>query len=134
MTKKTTFTFIERIMLQHANPVKLMCDGVGIVLSFYFLWVNRLVLALVLLFGFSLLGNVLVWRVDIAALAKTNIGVWMLGQARPANLVIRTLGFAILLIGIWIHSFLTMLGGVLLIVLARFVGRLWGVGHVNEKR
>ena len=82
--------------------------------------------ALVLVFGLSALGNVAVWRVDINELAATNLGKWMLGQTQPANLIIRTVGFAVVLVGVWVHSFLPMLGGVLIIVLARVVGRRWG--------
>jgi hypothetical protein len=122
MKKASGFKFMERIMLQHANPVKLTCDFVGVALCFYFLWVHELIFALVLLFGVSISGNIIVWRVDIHALAKTNLGQWMLGQAKPANLIIRTVGFFILLYGTWTHSFLIMIAGVVIIVLARIVG------------
>ena len=126
MEPRQPFTFIERIMLQHAHPLKLAFDFLGIALCIYFVWVHRLIPALVLVFGLSALGNVAVWRVDINELAATNLGKWMLGQTQPANLIIRTVGFAVVLVGVWVHSFLPMLGGVLIIVLARVVGRRWG--------
>lgn len=120
--EKSSFNFIERIMLQHANPLKLTFDFVGVALCFYFLWVDKIILALACLFGLSILGNIVVWRVDIHELAKTKLGQWMLGQAKPANLVIRTVGFLILLYGVWNHTFLIIVVGAVIIVLGRILG------------
>lgn len=122
MRNESEFNFIERIMLQHANPIKLTCDCVGIVLCFYFLWVNNLLLALILLFGLSILGNILVWKSDIKKSSETTIGKWMLGQAQPLNLILRTFGFFILLFGIWKHSVPFIVTGIIVIALARFFG------------
>ena len=122
MKSENEFNFIERIMLQHADPIKLACDCIGIVLCIYFLWVNNLLLALILLFGLSILGNILVWKSDIKKLSETALGKWMLGQAQPLNLIFRTIGFFILLFGIWKHYFLIMIIGIIIIVLARFYG------------
>jgi hypothetical protein len=122
ISEKSNFSFIERIMLQHATPLKLTIDLTGVVLGFYFLWANQLIPALTCLFGLSILGNVVVWHVDIQKLAKTKLGQWMLGQAHLANLVIRTIGFFILAYGVWLHSFLPMSVGAIIIILGRVLG------------
>ncbi len=122
MNTESEFNFIESIMLQHANPIKLLCDCTGIVLCIYFLWTDNLLLALILLFGFSILGNALVWKSDIQKLSETQLGKWMLGQAKPLNLVLRTIGFFIFLFGIWRHYFLFIVTGIIVIALARFFG------------
>jgi hypothetical protein len=122
MNERLNFNFIERIMLQHATPLKLTIDLTGVALGFYFLWINQLVPALACLFGLSILGNIVVWHVDIQKLAKTKLGQWMLGQAQPANLIIRTIGFFILVYGVWSHSFLIMSVGAVIIILGRVLG------------
>jgi hypothetical protein len=122
VNEKSKFNFIKRIMLQHATPLKLTIDLTGVALCFYFLWVNQRIPALAFLFGLSILGTIVVWHVDIQKLAKTKLGQWMLGQAQPANLIIRTGGFFILLYGVWLHSFLIMIVGAIIIVLGRVLG------------
>ncbi|HZH03299.1 MAG TPA: hypothetical protein VEY30_05910 [Myxococcaceae bacterium] len=114
-----TYTFAERIMLQHAHPAKLTLDCIGIALAAYWLWLHRLPPALVSLFGLSILGNVVVWKADVERLSGTRLGRWMLGQAHPFNLVTRTVGAVIVAYGLWAHSALYLLGGVLVIVAAR---------------
>ncbi len=122
MENETEFNFIECIMLQHANPIKLTSDCIGIVLCFYFLWVNDLLLALILLFGLSVMGNILVWKIDIKKISETTLGKWMLVQAQPLNLILRTIGFVIVLFGLWRHSFLFIILGIIIIALARLLG------------
>lgn len=119
-----SFNFAERIMLQHAHPAKLTLDCLGIVVGCYFLWIHRLPWALLSLFGMSILGNVVVWRVDVDRLARTDLGRWMLGQARPANLVLRSIGALVLACGLWFHSAAYIIGGMLVIVAARHVGTI----------
>jgi hypothetical protein len=71
MEEKKEFTFAERIMLQHAYAPKLVSDCLGIGLGIYFLWQNTLWVALLALFGLSVLGNVIAWKQDIHQLAQT---------------------------------------------------------------
>jgi hypothetical protein len=117
-----TYNFADRIMLQHAHPAKLSLDCLGIALGCHFLWTHRLGWALVSLFGLSILGNLVVWRVDLDRLARTALGRWMLGQATPVNLIVRSLGATVLACGLWSHSALSMAAGIAVIVAARRVG------------
>lgn len=109
-------------MLQHAHPAKLSLDCLGIVFGCHFLWTHRLSWALLSLFGMSILGNLVVWRVDLDRLAGTALGRWMLGQARPVNLIVRSLGATVLAGGLWWHSALYIAAGIAVIIAARRVG------------
>ena len=117
-----TFNFAERIMLQHAHPAKLALDCLGIVIGCHLLWTHHLAWALLSLFGMSILGNLVVWRVDLERLARTALGRWMLGQATPVNLVVRSLGATVLACGLWWHSAVYMAAGVAVILAARRIG------------
>jgi hypothetical protein len=86
------FNFMERIMLQHSHLPKLISDCTGIVLGIYFLWVNNLAFALISLFGLSIFGNFIAWKQDINEIAETELGKWMLLQAKPVNLIVRSIG------------------------------------------
>lgn len=116
-------SFRQRIMVQHASPVKLTVDLAGVVAGGYLLWMHHLIPALVCLLGLSILGSLVVWRLNVGALAKTRLGAWMLVQADPANLIIRTVGFVAFLVAIWKHSLWLAVVGLSVIVAARVVGR-----------
>ena len=116
------FRFVERIMIQHAHPAKLTTDCVGVLIGWYFLWINNVPFALVALFGASVLGTLLVWRQDVAHLSETKLGKWMLGQAEPMNLIVRSIGFSLVCYGFWSHSLLYFPLGIVLIILARLLG------------
>lgn len=120
-TRVRPFNFAERVMLQHADPVKLGLDCVGIVLSAGLLWAHRLSLALLVLFGLNLLGSLLALRVDLHRLAQTKLGGWMLQQAHPVNLVVRTVGAVVLAVGFWSHAAWLIAAGVVVIVAARWL-------------
>lgn len=123
MKQKTNFNFAERIMLQHAYIPKLTLDCLGIVVSAFLFWYHQLVWAVVVLIGLSLLGNVVAWNQDIKKLAKTPLGKWMLYQAKPVNLIIRTIGAVILAYGLWLHSWLVLLVGLIVILIARLLSK-----------
>lgn len=116
------FTFLERIMLQHASPLKLAWDGAGLLLGIRLIYQRRLAVGVGSLLGGSLLGSVLVWRQDPHELASTRLGVWMLGQAEPANLIVRTVGFVVVLLSIWHRSWLAGGGGLAIIAAGRVLG------------
>jgi hypothetical protein len=108
-------------MIQHAHPAKLISDILGVIIGWYFLWTNNLLFALIAIFGASVLGTLLVWRQDVSQLYQTKLGKWMIGQAEPINLVVRSIGFIFLCYGFWSHSVLYFPVGVVLIIAARFL-------------
>ncbi|HEY0734334.1 MAG TPA: hypothetical protein VGD69_05470 [Herpetosiphonaceae bacterium] len=122
MQPKTNFRFIERIMIQHAHPAKLTADLLGVLIGWYFLWTHSLLVAVATILGASILGTLLVWRHDVAQLYHTKLGTWMMGQAEPRNVVVRSIGFAVLCYGVWSHAVLYFPIGIVLIVAARLLG------------
>lgn len=129
MHPKTDFRFIERIMIQHAHPAKLTADLLGVLIGWYFLWTHSLLFAVAAMFGASILGTLLVWRHDVAHLYHTRLGRWMMGQAQPMNLVVRSIGFAVLCYGFWSHAVLYFPIGITLIVAARLLGNTARATH-----
>jgi hypothetical protein len=123
MKEADKFNFMERIMLQHSYLPKLISDCVGIVLGIYFLWNNNLAYALISLFGLSIFGNIIAWKQDISKLAETKLGKWMLLQAKPINLIVRSIGAIVLAYGVWLHSLNFILIGIGIIVLARIISK-----------
>ena len=85
---------------------------------FHLTWRRRLPTALLVLVGSSVLGSVLARRADTGQLLASRLGRWMLGQARPVNLVVRTAGFVVSLIGTWRHSGQLIAGGAGMVVVA----------------
>jgi hypothetical protein len=130
MANQHEFSFIEKIMIQHAHPAKLSSDLLGVVIGCYFLWENSLLLALLAIFGSSILGTLLVWKKDVRELYATNLGKWMIGQAQPLNLIIRSIGFIFLCLGFWFHSAMYFLIGTVIIIAARFVSNKF---HLNTR-
>jgi hypothetical protein len=109
-------------MIQPAHPVKLTADILGVTIGWYVLWIHNLLFALVVMFGASVLGTVLVWRQDVSQLYETKLGKWMIVQAEPINLVVRSIGFVFVCFGFWSHSVLYFLIGIAIIIAARFFG------------
>lgn len=115
------YNFIERIMLQHSYPPKLISASLGILFGSYFLWHQKLLIALILIFGLSILWNVIAWNRDIQQLSKTSLGKWMLVQAKPDNLIIPFIGVVVLFYGIWFHAAIVIGLGLCIIFLTRLL-------------
>ena len=122
MQEKTEFRFTERIMIQHAHPAKLAIDIGGVLTGWDFLWIHQLLFALIALFGVSLFGTMLVWRQDIGRLYQTTLGKWMIIQAEPRNLIVRSIGFAVVCYGFWSHALPYFPIGIVIIIAARLLG------------
>jgi hypothetical protein len=45
-------TFMQRVMVQHAHPLKLCCDGTGVVVGLHLVWRHRLPAAVTVLPAF----------------------------------------------------------------------------------
>lgn len=124
MPSPQPFNFWQRIMLQHAYLPKLVLDCVGVTLGAYFLWHQDLFISLIIIFGCSLLGNVIAWKQDLHQLSKTSLGKWMLAQATTFNLIVRSVGAVVAAYGLYTHQLIAVFAGVALIIFAR-LGSNW---------
>ena len=109
--------------IQHAHPAKLTTDILSVFIGWYFLWSHHLLFALLTLFGASVLGTLLVWRQSVSQLYETRLGKWMIVQAEPVNVVVRSVGFAVVCYGFWSHNVLYFPIGIAVIVAARLLGK-----------
>lgn len=82
---QTDFTFIERMMLQHAVPLELAWDGLGVIVGIQLLRHRHLVLGISSILGRSVLGNVLVWHRDPQQLAASSLGQWDLNRSNGTD-------------------------------------------------
>lgn len=126
MEIKRDFNFMERVMLQHAYIPKLVTDCLGIVLGLFFLWNQNLIFGLLCLFGMSILGSVIAWKQNVHQLARTKLGRWMLIQANPINLIVRTVGFGVLCYGVWLHSTVVIVIGCFIVITGRLLSKKFG--------
>ena len=127
--EKPAYSYIERVMISHAHPAKLGCDLAGVALGIGLIWRHRPIPAGAAIFGLSFVGSYLVRDIDIDRYGQTNLGQWMLGQAKPLNLLVRTAGFSVLLVGLWLRSPRLSAAGILGIVLGRALSPYAGESH-----
>lgn len=117
-----SLNLLERIMVQHAHPVKLVLEVIGIMWAIYFLWQGNWQWAIVSGIGLPLLGTILVWGRDERRLTGTWLGKVMLMHAHPLNFVLHLVGFVPMVYGLWLHDTVYILAGLTAVIL----GHLWG--------
>ncbi len=121
-------TFFERIAVQHAHPTKFVLELLGVLWSLYFVWQHDWIYALLAGIGLPLLGTILVWGKNEEGLARSLMGKIMLLHLEPLNMLMHTLGYLIVLYGLWFHSGPYILFGISFL----FLGHLWGWKRVSE--
>src|SRR5690348_16191481 len=70
--------WLDKSMVQHAHPPKLILDTIAYMWSLYFFWHQELVAGLVALLGIGGIGTALAFRKDMAVLAQTRLGMFFL--------------------------------------------------------
>lgn len=115
-------TWLDKLMVQHAHPPKLILDTVAYMWGLYCFWHHELVAGLVVLFGIGGLGTVLAFRKDMAALARTSLGRLLLVSSHPANMLLQVVGYIVIAYGVWIHSTPTVLTGATSVLLGHLFG------------
>lgn len=121
-------TFLERIMVQHAHPVKFVLETIGVMWAVYELWLGNVPLAIAFGIGLPLIGTIAVWGHNEAYLAKTWFGKFMLLHANPVNFFFHAVGFVVLIAGIYGHMTEMILWGLTIVIF----GHLWGWGRVDK--
>jgi len=112
-----------KMLLQHAIPQYLIFDGLGFVWALYFVWQNQVILAVGSVIVGSLIGTLLVRKIDEEEYAESPLGRFALGHLAPWSAVFHILGYAILVYSFWIHSGFYILLATSLILL----------GHLKDK-
>ena len=122
-------TTLERIMVQHAHPVKFVLEVIGIIWGTYFLWHQNVTNALLFGIGLPLVGTLAAWGHDEDKLAKSMLGKIMLVHADPVNLFFQVVGLLVMISGIYGHMTEMTLWGITIVVF----GHIWGWGRVGRE-
>lgn len=121
-------SFLEKVMVQRAHPVKWVLEVIGLIWGTYFLWHGNVALAAALGIGFSLIGTIAVWGHGEEKLAKTSLGKGMLMHANLANVFFHLVGLVVYVAGVYGHYTELILWGVTIFIF----GHLWGWGRMDK--
>ena len=121
-------TLSERIIVRNGHPRRIILGLITLMWALYFLWFhNWLGAGLALIIGVPL-SRVAAWGMHEEDLAQTTFGKILLLHLHPVNLIVQSMGFAVLFCSVWIHSGRYIALGVSLILL----GHMWGWHKVNQ--
>jgi two-component sensor histidine kinase len=117
--KKTAagFNFFQRLMLLQAHPALIVINFFGFSLATFFLSEKQLVLALASLVLTFITRIVITWKMGFGNLAQKSLGRTMLVHAKPANVILRTIGLMVLFYGCWLDNYYVIAAGGILMVI-----------------
>lgn len=126
MKKMTCF---QRACAQDANPVSFLLHLVGFVGAAYYLWNQEWEWALLFGLALPLAGHFYAWFTEKGKPARmTFFREVMYSHSEPVNAVLHLIGFVLLVMGFWNHSYL-YLGGAIAVMA---VGHLFGASFMTE--
>jgi hypothetical protein len=121
-------TLSERIIMRNGHPRRIIVGVITLIWMLYFLWFhNWMGTAVALIVGVPL-SRIATPGMHEEQLAQTTFGKILLLHLHPANVILQSMGFAVLLCSVWIHSGLYITLGVSVILL----GHMWGWHKVNQ--
>ena len=121
-------TSLERAMLRHGHPRRIIVGIISLVWGLYSLWFHNWIWAVVALVVGLGLGRIATLGMHEEQLAQTTLGKLLLLHLHPVNVLLQFAGFAVLSYGCWIHSGVYILLSVSMILL----GHMWGWHKVND--
>ena len=121
-------TLSERIIVRSGHPRRIIVGAITLIWMLYFIWFHNWFGAAIALIVGGPLSRFAAWGMHEEQLAQTTFGKILLLHLHPANLMVQSVGFAVLLGSVWIHSGRYIALGVSLILL----GHMWGWHKVNQ--
>ena len=121
-------TYLEKTIVRRGHPKHMIVAIVGFIWVIYFFWTHDWIRAAVVALLTVILGWLLTFRIREELLAETLIGRMMLVHLHPMNVALQSVGFVILMYGVWVHAAVYVLIGASLV----FLGHLWGWNKVSE--
>lgn len=102
---------LQKYLVMHANPVKLLIDAVGFLWAAYFTYQHLWLPAAVSVVIFEIGGAWAARESDLEALSRTRWGEFWLALAKPSILVLNVIAFGVVLYGLWQRVGFIILGG-----------------------
>ncbi|MGE3975509.1 MAG: hypothetical protein AB7F59_13370 [Bdellovibrionales bacterium] len=115
-------TSLKRYVLKRAHPRSLFIEMAGLPWVVYFMWYQNWMMALGVLVAYRLISYASVSTVDPLKLAETTLGKIVLLHLHPFNIIAHSIGFIVLLIGVWQHSIELVLVGISALSLGHIYG------------
>lgn len=117
--------FQEKKLYQQIHPAKLFTDWSTGALALYFIWLHKIVIALIVMFPLAIISSLLIVRfVDLEKYKQSRFGKYLKVYMTTRWEVLRFLGYVITVLGAWFHISWLIPTGIVIIVLA------WGNGII----
>jgi hypothetical protein len=121
-------TLLEQIVIRNGHPRRIIVGVITLIWTLYFLWFHNWFGAAIALIVGAPLSRLAARGIHEEQLAQTTFGKILLLHLHPANVIVQSIGFAVLLCSVWIHSALYIALGVSIVLL----GHMWGWHEVNQ--
>lgn len=121
--------WFEKLVLRQAHPAAIFSSAVGWIWFGYFLWMHQWQLGLLSLLIMTVFGFFLARHAVPEEIAETRPGKLALLHLHPVNFAVQVLGFALLIVGLWLHRAEAILGGLSI----TFLGHIFGWEKVDPR-
>lgn len=121
--------FQEKKLYHQIHPAKLFVDWTTGALALYYIWLHKIIIALIIMFPAAIITSLLIVKyVRLEKYKNSRFGKYIKVYMTTTWEKIRFLGYIITILGAWFHMPWVILAGIIIIILA------WGNGLVFPKR
>ena len=121
-------TFFERSVVRSGHPRRIIVGVITLMWVLYSLWFHFWAWAVVALIVGLAFGVLTTAGMNVEELGQTILGKILLLHLHPVNVALQTFGFAVLLYSFWVHSAVSMLLAISVIM----VGHMFGWHKVSH--
>ena len=121
-------TFFERSVVRSGHPRRIIVGVITLMWVLYSLWFHFWAWAVVALIVGLAFGVLATAGMNVEELGQTILGKILLLHLHPVNVALQTFGFAVLLYSFWVHSAVSMLLAISVIM----VGHMFGWHKVSH--
>lgn len=108
---------IHRYTLEHAHPMKFVCEVLGVMWGVYFLWHHNWIAAALISMALFLGSTLVLRNKPIDYLSRSALGKIMLVYATPVNFLFYNLSALPVVYGVWSHQPVFILLGITIFLL-----------------
>lgn len=109
--------FREKKLYHQIHPAKLFIDWSTGIIAFYFLWLHKIIIALIVMFVPAFIASVVIIQfVNLEKYKRSPFGNYINGYMTNTMEGIRFIGFAVAAFGAWFHTFWLIPCGIIIII------------------